>query len=130
MIDIKAYAKTGEQVLEELNVNSKTGLSEEKAAVSRKKNGANTLTKRKQKSVFKKIIDAMLDPMLIILEAAWVITVGVNIGKFLKTGDGDFYECIGIFAAIGVSVALTVIMEGKSQKAFDTLNKMYESVSA
>lgn len=130
MIDIKAYAKTGEQVLEELNVNTKTGLSEEKAAVSRKKNGANTLTKRKQKSAFKKIIDAMLDPMLIILEAAWVITVGVNIGKFLKTGDGDFYECIGIFAAIGVSVALTVIMEGKSQKAFDTLNKMYESVSA
>ena len=34
MIDIKAYAKTGEQVLEELNVNTKTGLSEEKAAVS------------------------------------------------------------------------------------------------
>lgn len=128
MIDFKAYAKTDEQVLKELKVNKKTGLSEGEVINSRRKHGANTLTKRKQKSFIKKIIDAMCDPMLIILEAAWAITVGVNVGKFIKTGDGDFYECIGIFAAIAISVALTVVMEGRSQKAFDALNKMYENV--
>ena len=128
MIDFKAYAKTDEQVLKELKVNKNTGLSESEVIKSRRQYGANTLTERKQKSVFKKIIDATCDPMFIILEAAWMITVGVNIGKFLKTGDGDFYECIGIFAAIAISVALTVVMEGKSQKAFNTLNKMYENV--
>ena len=64
--------------------------------------------------------------MLIILELAGVITLGVNIGKTLKNNSGDFYECIGIVFAILVSVILTVVMEGRSQKAFESLTDIYE----
>ncbi|MBO5926538.1 MAG: calcium-translocating P-type ATPase, PMCA-type, partial [Clostridia bacterium] len=82
--------------------------------------------KTKNKSIIIRVLEALSEPMLIILELAGVITLGVNIGKTLKNNSGDFYECIGIVFAILVSVILTVVMEGRSQKAFESLTDIYE----
>ena len=125
---MKEYLKSAVDVLRELN-SSKNGLNDSQVLVNRRKYGVNEITKKKPKSIFKRIIDALLEPMLIILELSGVITLGVNIGKALKSGDGDFYECFGILFAILISVILTVVMEGKSQKAFETLNSVYDSVA-
>ena len=125
---MKEYLKSAVDVLRELN-SSKKGLNDSQVLVNRRKYGVNEITKKKPKSIFKRIIDALLEPMLIILELSGVITLGVNIGKALKSGDGDFYECFGILFAILISVILTVVMEGKSQKAFETLNSVYDSVA-
>ncbi|MBO5713543.1 MAG: cation-transporting P-type ATPase, partial [Clostridia bacterium] len=103
-----------------------TGLTDAQVKLNKEKYGTNVITKKKQKSVFKKIVDAILDPMLLILVIALVITVGVNVGKAIKGLETDFFECAGIFISIALSVALTVIMEGKSQKAFDLLNNVNE----
>ena len=46
----------------------------------------------------------------------------------VKTGSADFIEFIGIILAILVSVCITLIMEGSSQKAFDALSKMYDKI--
>ena len=125
---MKEHAKTIERVIKETN-SSFLGLDDEKIITSKRLYGDNTIKKSKGKSFFKKITDALLDPMLIILEVAMVITLGVNIGKAFKGIESDFYECIGIIFAIFVSVFLTIFMEGKSQKAFDLLNNIYESQS-
>ncbi len=120
---MKEYVKSFEKVLKEVN-SSPCGLGEEGVKLSRKRFGANQITKPKPKSLFKRIIEALLEPMLIILELSAIITLGVNIGKHLKSGNGDFYECLGIIISILISVILTVVMEGKSQKAFDTLSSL------
>ncbi len=118
------YAVPKNEVLKSLSVDEKTGLKNNAVYSMRKLNGVNVLTEKKPKSIVNRLIEALLEPMMLVLLIAFVITLGVNIGKFIKSGRGDFYECLGIFIAIAVSVNLTVIMEGKSQKAFQTLSKL------
>ncbi len=122
---MKSYSKSSNQVLKELS-SSTSGLSHKQVVKNRQKYGLNAITKTKGKTLIKRICEALLEPMLIILEVAVAITVGVNVGKALKGVEFDFYECIGIIFAIALSVSLTVIMEGKSQKAFDVLNGFYD----
>ncbi|MBE5743890.1 MAG: calcium-translocating P-type ATPase, PMCA-type [Clostridiales bacterium] len=120
---MKEYAVTINQTLENLN-SSYNGLNESQVSLSKIKHGENKIEKLKNKSIFKRIFSALFEPMLIILEISMFITLGVNLGKFLKTGNGDFYECIGILLSIGISVFLTVYMEGKSQRAFELLQQI------
>lgn len=109
--------------------NASSGLKREQAEKNRRKFGKNELTAKKKKSLFKRFIEALSEPTLIILEFAWVITVGINIGKFIKSGSCDVYECIGILVAILVSACLTVYMEGRSERAFELLGSVYGKIS-
>ena len=122
---MKAYNINKNEVIKKIS--NQGGLSQIEVQNSRRKYGANSMTKKGRKSLFKRVIDALFEPMLIILEIAFVITLGVNIADVLSGNQGDFYECIGIFFAISLSVILTVVMEGKSQKAFTMLGKIYDN---
>ena len=57
---------------------------------------------------------------------AAIITLAVNISRYFTGGEYNFLECVGIFAAIALSVVITIITEGKSAKAFEALNKINE----
>lgn len=116
-----------ENTLKKLGVNKNVGLKSVQVLESRKKYGKNEVSKKKQKSLIKRIIDALLEPMMIILLIAAMITFGVNLGKAISGVGGNFYECLGIFIAIFISVSLTVIMEGRSKRAFEMLSKMSDT---
>ena len=121
---MQIYGESAKTVAERFGSDLKRGLNEKTVRENAMRYGANVITERKQKGIVKRVIDALLEPMMIILCFALVITFGINIGKFIKGGDADFYECLGILIAISISVALTVVMEGKSQRAFRLLNKL------
>ena len=89
-----------ENTLKKLGVNKNIGLKSVQVLESRKKYGKNEVSKKKQKSLIKRIIDALLEPMMIILLIAAMITFGVNLGKAISGVGGNFYECLGIFIAI------------------------------
>jgi len=116
-------------VLDNFSVNEKRGLSYEMVKQNTAKFGQNLLTQKKKKGFFARVLDAVKEPMLIILLFGFCIALGANIGKQLKTGDGDFGECFGILFAVILSVSITLIMEGSSQKAFATLNKIYDNLT-
>ena len=117
--EIENYYKTSESV----------GLKREQVEKNRRAFGKNEITARRKKTVFRRFLEALSEPTLIILEFAWVITLGINIGKFVKNGSCDVYECAGIFAAILISACLTVFMEGRSEKAFELLGSVYDKIS-
>lgn len=123
------YTKTAQTVAKDFKTNLKNGLNESSILVRRQQFGKNEMTPQKRKSFIKRLIEALSEPTLLILEFAWVVTLGVNLGKFLKNGKGDFLECIGIFVAVILSATLTLIMEGRSQKAFELLGKVYDKIS-
>lgn len=125
---MKEYLKTQNQLYKEL-CSSENGLNSVQVDKSRSLYGKNEISKIKQKPLIKRIFDALFEPMLIILEISMFITLGVNLGKYIKCGDGDFYECIGILISIAISVFLTLYMEGRSRKSFEMLNKIYDKVS-
>ena len=75
-----------------------------------------------------RIWEALTEPMLILLLCAWVITIAVNIVNVTQGEAFDWAECVGILVAVLISVVLTVVMEGRSAKAFEELNKIKEGV--
>ena len=126
---MNAYSVKTDKLEQEFSTSALYGLKRTQVDANRRRFGKNELEKKKKKSSFKRFIEALSEPTLVILEFAWVITVGVNLGKFIKTGSCDVYECIGILAAILISACLTVFMEGRSEKAFEILGAVYDKIS-
>lgn len=123
------YSASIEQSLNFLNSNKNTGLSIKAQKLSAEKYGKNLLTKTKKPTIFNRLFNALKEPMIIILLFAFIIAFGTNIGKLLKSGSADFSECVGILLAVTVSVCITLIMEGSSEKAFEMLNKIYDNIA-
>lgn len=108
---------------------SEKGLTDEQLRESRLKYGANVLTKPKKPSFSGRILAALREPMNLILEFALIITLGVNLGNFFAGKPVDFYESAGILAAVILSSGLTAVMESKSEKAFEMLEKFSENIT-
>ncbi len=123
------HDKSIEFVCQKFNTDENRGLTDKLYRENALKYGRNVLTKKKKRSFLSRFFSAFKEPMLIILLFGFVITFGTNIGKFLKSGEGDFSECIGILFAVLLSVSITLIMEGSSQKAFEALNRIYDNVA-
>ena len=98
-----------------------SGLTQKQLEYTRAKYGVNTIEKTNKKSTLKRIVNALFEPMVLILLFAFTVTFAVNITNLFCGREADFYECIGIFISIFLSIALTVIMENKSEKAFELL---------
>lgn len=122
------HDKSIEYTVKALNSNVAQGLTLSAVKNGYSKFGKNVLSKKKKRSFFSKITEALSEPMLIILLFSFVIAFGVEIGKLLKTGEGNFSECLGILGAVVLSVSITLIMEGSSEKAFNKLDKIYDRV--
>ena len=118
-----------DDVLRMLNTSENTGLTEKEIHESREKYGKNSFTKEKPISIFVRIWKGVTEPMLLMLVFAGVIATAVNIVHYTQGGQTDFIECVGIAVAICLSVAITVIMEGKSAKAFEALSAINEDIS-
>lgn len=121
---MKAFMKEKDLVIKELKSDEKEGLTHEGVRISREKFGVNELPKKEQESVLRRIINSAKEPMIIMLIVAGLIALGVNVSRGLTGGEADYLECFGIFMAISLSVIITVIMEGKSAKAFEALSKI------
>lgn len=123
------FDKNIDYAIKSLSSSKHFGLDQKAQRLSAEKFGTNVITKTKKQGFFSRIFNAFKEPMLLILMVAFIVAFGTNLGKFFKTGDGDFAECFGILLAIIVSVSITIIMEGSSEKAFLALNKIYENIA-
>lgn len=125
---MNVFMESSREVLRRFHSSAENGLTVEQTAANRQFYGTNSFTKEKQPSVFIRIFQAAKEPMVLILIVAALITVGVNFVRLFSGEETDFLECAGIFAAIFLSVVITVAMEGKSAKAFEELSKLNEDV--
>ncbi len=125
---MNAEKLTREEAIAEFDAQPESGLDAARVVAHAEKWGANRLTVKKPKSLVRRVLEGLTEPMMIILLVALAITVTVNIIKVTRGATFDYIECIGIVAAIVISTAITVIMEGRSLKAFDALKRMGEDV--
>jgi len=116
------------ELAESLGVNPALGLSDEKVKEHSLKYGSNALVRTKPESIFKRIWNCITEPMLLLLLLAAFLALIVNIANAASGGETDILKVIGIFAAISLSVSITVAMEGKSAKAFEALNRINEDI--
>ena len=122
------YTKNARDALDAFQSDAHAGLSDAQVRENGEKYGKNEFTKAKRKSLLRRIWEASTEPMLVLLLFAWLITIAVNIVNVTQGEHFDWAECVGILIAIAISVVLTVVMEGRSAKAFEELNKIKEGV--
>lgn len=108
------YQKTPEELEQELETSSSTGLSSDEAARRLEQYGENKLAETKKKSMAQKLIEQVTDPMVIILIFAAVISAFT----------GEAVEAIIIIAIVVLNAALSIYQEGKAEDSVAALQKM------
>lgn len=115
---MKYFNEEISSVLNELDVNSDTGLSDSQAKERNEKYGKNEFTYKEEGSLLDDIKDAIMEPMMLILLAAAIVSALI----------GEYYDAIGIVAAVAIGIGIGIITEGKSKKAAEALAKMTEDI--
>jgi Ca2+-transporting ATPase len=116
---MKYFNETPENVLKELQVDPKIGLTTEETKLRSEKYGTNEFTVKQGASLWDEIKESITDKMMIILLVA----------AFISAIIGELYDAIGIVCAIGIGIAIKIVTEGQSKKAADELSKMTGNIT-
>ncbi len=90
------------------------GLSKEQADDFLKIYGPNEIEKGSKKSLLEKIIDSLIEPMVIILFVAAAFSLVI----------GNRIEAIAILGVVIINTAISLIQDGKAERAVEELKKM------
>ena len=115
---MKHYLTEGEEVLAALGT-SKAGLAAAEAEKRLTQDGPNRLAKAKGKSILRRFLEQLADPMIIILLVAAAIS-----GVLAVVQNESFADVIIILAVVLVNAVLGVYQESKAEKAIEALQKM------
>lgn len=124
---VKAYVEKLDVLLKTIGTDRKKGLMRQQIQRNRDKFGNNALSCIAPVSLWTRLWQASTEPMILMLLGAWVLAIGINVFRYTRGQRFDYFECFGIFLAIGLSVVISVVMEGKSAKAFEELTNLQEN---
>ncbi len=120
---MKHYCTDKEQVLTELG-SCDEGLSVQEAEKRLETNGRNKLAEGKKKSIIRRFLEQLADPMIIILIGAALISgIMAIVEKEFPT------DVIIIMAVVLINAVLGVLQESKAEKAIEALQKMSAATS-
>ena len=127
----KIYLQTTDAVLQELQT-SPTGLTSQEAAARREKYGPNKLKEAEKISTFRRFLNQLKDPMLIILMMAAVVSAATTVVDFLRLPQPrDFGHLTEGLVEVGIIVVvvllnaiLGVVQESKAEAAIEALQTM------
>ncbi len=120
---MRYYLESGKDTLTKLG-SSEKGLSAAEAQKRLEENGRNKLTEAKGKSIFARFLEQLLDPMIIILLVAALVS-----GVLAIIEDESFADVIIILAVVLINAVLGVYQESKAEKAIEALQKMSAATS-
>lgn len=120
---MKFYNNTPEEVLSSLQSNE-NGLSSSEAERRLEQNGPNKLEAAKGKSIFRRFMEQLADPMIIILLVAAAIS-----GVTAVLENESFADVIIILAVVLINAVLGVYQESKAEKAIEALQEMSAATS-
>ncbi len=103
-----------EEVLNELNVDAKEGLSSKDAKERLEKYGANILSEKKKRTMLSMFLDQFKDYMVIILIIASIVSF------FL----GEITDAVIILFIILLNAFLGMIQENNAEKSLEALKKI------
>lgn len=115
---MRYYNKSSDETLKYLKVNSEVGLSANDVDERIKKYGFNEFKVKEGKSLIEEISDSIMEPMILILLAAAIISSFV----------GEVHDAIGILGAVILGLAIGAATESKSKKAAQALSKLTENI--
>lgn len=115
---MKYFKEKIDDCLKEQGVNAEKGLSDSEVRTRSEKFGKNEFSTKEEGSLLDDIKDALLEPMMIILLVAALVSAII----------GEYYDAIGIVCAVAIGITIGIVTEGKSKKAAEALAKMTEDI--
>ena len=117
--------KSAKEVLQELNVDSSKGLSNEEAGQRLIKYGPNKLPEKKKTPLFLVFLGQFNDPMIFILLAAALLSVAISIYDMVQHGGSfDFADPVIIMSVCVLNAIIGTVQENKAEKSLEALKKM------
>ncbi len=110
------HALSGEEALERLG-SSPRGLDEEEAQRRLRRDGPNRLTARKGRSALQRLLDQVLQPLIIVLVVAALIAAAL----------GDLVDAAVIAAVVVVNAAIGYLQETRAENAIAALDALVET---
>jgi Ca2+-transporting ATPase len=120
---MKFYCEDKEKVLHEIG-STQEGLTSEEAAKRLEANGKNRLAAEKGKSIIRRFLEQLADPMILILLVAAAIS-----GVLAVLENESFADVIIILAVVIINAVLGVYQESKAEKAIEALQEMSAATS-
>ena len=115
------YLNSTETVLKSFN-SSEAGLTQEEAKKRLLEQGRNELAKPRKKSLLARLVEQIINPMVLVLIAAAVISA---ILAALEGGGASHYtEAAVILAVVILNSILGIVQESKAEKAIEALQEM------
>ena len=123
--------KSAQETLQEFNVDSKTGLSEEEASRRQIEYGFNKLEEKKKQPLILTFLSQFNDPMIFILLGAAALSIGISLYQLFSpnfTEKPDILEIISdpiiILAVCILNAIIGTVQENKAEKSLEALKKM------
>ena len=117
--------KSAKEVLQELDVNQKTGLTSDEAGQRLLKYGPNKLPEKKKTPLFLVFLQQFNDPMIFILLAAALLSIAISLYNTIHSGlDFDFADPIIIMGVCVLNAIIGTVQENKAEKSLEALKKM------
>ena len=108
--------KSSKEVLSELQVDSKQGLSFDEAGKRMLQYGPNKLAEKKKKPLILVFLSNFNDPMIFILIAAALLSVAISLYNTLHNGDSfDFADPIIIMGVCVLNAIIGTVQENKAE---------------
>ena len=111
------YAKTSGQVLTELNVSVRAGLTARQARERLSQYGPNRLAGAEKEPLWARFLSQMRDPMILVLLAAAALSL-------ISSGGEDWIEALIILVIVVVNACISISQENSAEKALEALQKM------
>ena len=104
------------EVESRLETNSKSGIPGDSGDVKRRqeKYGINKLSPPEKEPFYKKVLDNLKEPIIVVLLIACVLSIAIK----------EYKDGTGVGVAIFLSTFISVYMEGKGDKALEKLNEV------
>ena len=113
------WSMSCEETLQQVG-SSREGLSAAQAEERLSQNGKNKLAEGKKTPIWKRFLQQLADPMIIILICAAAISAIIS----LASGESEWADVIIILAVVLINATLGVIQESKAEAAIEALKQM------
>lgn len=117
------YLEEIKNVFKELKA-SEDGLSTEDAKKRQEESGKNKLAEEKKEGIIKKVLNSILDPMIIMLLTTAIISAVVA-----KIQNDSFTDVFIILFVVIINTIMGLVQESKAEKAIDSLKEMTAATS-
>ncbi len=111
------HACSAEETLAALSVSPRTGLSSQEAATRQTQYGPNRLAEAGKTPLWRRFLDQLKDPMILVLLAAAVLSL-------ISTGGEDWIEALIILVIVVLNACISISQENNAERALEALQKM------